>query len=109
MHELAITESVVAAVREKLGDAQVTRIRLEIGKLSGVVPDSMRFCFEIAAAGTGLEGAELEIAEPPGRARCRDCSATVELDDLILLCPCGSADLEVLEGMQLLIKNVEVA
>lgn len=108
MHELSITRSIVTTVSEKLGDAQAKRLRLEIGKLSGVVADSVRFCFEIAATGTVLEGAELEIIETPGRARCRDCGSEFELPDPIPLCPCGSADVEILDGRQLLIKEVEL-
>ena len=50
-------------------DAPVRRVRLEIGRLSGVVPDAVRFCFDLVAAGTTLEGAVLEIDEPGGRVR----------------------------------------
>jgi hydrogenase nickel incorporation protein HypA/HybF len=108
VHELAITESVVEAIVDKVGDGPVAGVRLEIGKLSGVVPDSVRFCFEIVAAGTGLQDARLDIDEPPGRAYCRECGDEFGLDDPIMLCPCGSADLEVLSGQQLRIISVEV-
>jgi hydrogenase nickel incorporation protein HypA/HybF len=109
VHELALTESVVAAVAERLPGSTVVRVTLEIGKLAGVVADSVRFCFDAVVAGTALEGARLEIVEPAGQARCRQCGAVSEFEDLILLCGCGSADLEVLTGNQLLIKEVEVA
>ncbi|HSV64752.1 MAG TPA: hydrogenase maturation nickel metallochaperone HypA [Mycobacteriales bacterium] len=109
MHELGITQSVVAAVSERMPEAKVVRVRLEIGRLAGVVADSVRFCFDAVTAGTGLEGARLEIVEPAGQARCRQCDAVSEFQDLLLLCECGSADLEVLAGTQLLIKEVEVA
>ena len=109
MHELSITESVVAAVTERVGVAKVLRVQLEIGKLSGVVPDAVRFCFDVCAEGTGLAGATLDIIETPGRAHCRDCRADVALDDFIALCTCGSANLELLSGQELRIKEVEVA
>ncbi len=108
MHELAITESVVDAIVEKVGDGPISAVRLEIGKLSGLVVDSIRFCFEIVANGTGLQGARLDIDEPPGRAYCRECGDEFALDEPIMLCPCGSADLEVLSGRQLRIISVEV-
>ena len=66
MHELAIVEGVIDAVMEKLPDATVTCVRLDIGTLSGVVPDALRFSFELATEGTNLAGAELEISEVPG-------------------------------------------
>ncbi len=109
MHELAIMESIVDAVIERVGDAQVFRVRLEVGKLSGVVPDALRFCFELATAETPLAGAALEIMEIPGRARCMQCLADVELEDQIALCVCGSANLDFVSGQELKIKDVEVA
>lgn len=108
MHELGITQSVVDAVRERMGDAKVVRLRLEIGRLSGLVPDSVRFCFDLVAQGTCLEGAALEIVEPSGHGRCRRCQAEMEVDDLLSLCSCGSADLEVVGGQELRIREVEV-
>ena len=90
MHELSITQSVVDAVLDRVPDTRIAGVRLEIGKLSGIVPDSVRFCFELVVAGTLLEGARLDI------------------DDMILLCPCGSANVEVLAGQQLRIRSVEV-
>ena len=66
MHELAIVEGVIDTVTERLPDAKITCVRLEIGALSGVVPDALRFSFELATEGTNLQGAGLEIAEVPG-------------------------------------------
>ena len=109
MHELAITQSVVEAVTERTGDARVARVRVRVGRLSGVVPDAMRFCFELVTAGTPLEGAALDIERPEGRGRCRSCGDALALADLILLCPCGSADVEVLGGRELAVASVELA
>jgi hydrogenase nickel incorporation protein HypA/HybF len=109
MHELSLTQSIVSAIATKLGDARVSCVRLEIGKLSGVVVDSIRFCFDLVTEGTTLEGARLEIIEPSGSCMCRDCSTEFTVDDPIVLCPgCGSANVEVLAGRDLLIKSVEV-
>ncbi len=108
MHELAITESIVAGVAEHVDGARVTRVVLEIGRLSGVVPDALRFCFDLCAAGTALAGARLDIIEVPGRARCRTCTAERDVADFLELCACGSADLQLLEGQELRIKTVEV-
>ncbi|MGO9061998.1 MAG: hydrogenase maturation nickel metallochaperone HypA [Candidatus Binataceae bacterium] len=108
MHELAITESVVAQVSQRVGDAKVTRVVLEIGKLSGVVSDSVRFCFDICAQDTALEGARLEIVQTPGRARCRQCAANFEIEDLLAQCQCGSMDFELIGGQELKIREVEI-
>lgn len=108
MHELAITQSIVESVAERLPDAQVVRVRLVIGKLSGVSVPSLRFCFGPVTEGTGLEGAELLIDEPGGRLRCRGCENEFAGDDLLAICACGGLELEVVAGRELLIRSVEV-
>jgi hydrogenase nickel incorporation protein HypA/HybF len=108
MHELAITEGVVDAVTERLPDARITCVRLEIGALSGVVADSVRFCFDLVTEGTNLQGARLEITETAARCRCLACGREFEPDGPIALCPCGSTGVEVLAGQELEIASVQV-
>ncbi len=107
MHELAITESIVEAVTERLPDARISCVRLEIGALSGVVADSVRFCFDLVTEGTNLEGSRLEITEVAGRCHCRVCGVDFEPDGPITLCPCGSIEIKVLSGQELKIASVQ--
>jgi hydrogenase nickel incorporation protein HypA/HybF len=109
MHELAVTQSIVEQIAEKTYGSRVTEVRLEIGALAGVVTDSVRFCFELVTEGTPLEGATLRIEEPPGRGWCSTCDQSFGLQDFVLLCPCGSTEVRVVDGEQLLIRSVEVA
>jgi hydrogenase nickel incorporation protein HypA/HybF len=109
MHELAITEGLVDAVTERLPGQRVTRVRLEIGALSGVVADSVLFCFDLVTEGTNLEGATLEIAQPPALCSCRVCASEFEPDGPIAVCPCGSVEVTVLAGQDLKITSVQVA
>jgi hydrogenase nickel incorporation protein HypA/HybF len=108
MHELGITQEILAIVSEQSRGARVRRVVLEIGKLAAILPDALRFCFEVCSAGTVAEGAELQIHELPGRARCRECGAEVQLDQPFGRCACGSSDLDWLSGEELLIKEMEV-
>jgi hydrogenase nickel incorporation protein HypA/HybF len=108
MHELAITQSVVDAVAGKVGGSTVSVLTLEIGRLSGVVADSVRFCFDLVSAGTVVEGAALNILEPPGAGCCRTCGQGFTMVDEFPLCPCGSADVEITAGRGLRIISVEV-
>ena len=108
MHELGITQNIVSIVSEHAGSKPVRRVRLEIGKLSAIMPDAIRFCFDVVARGTVLEGAELEIIEIPGKALCRSCGEAVNLETVIGICSCGSRDLERLSGEELNIKEMEL-
>jgi hydrogenase nickel incorporation protein HypA/HybF len=110
MHEMSITMAMMDAITEKVGEARVAVVRLEIGRLSGVVVDSIRFCFDLATEGTTLAGARLVVDEPPGQARCRSCGEEFAVDDYIVLCPaCDSANVDVRAGRELRIVSVEVS
>jgi hydrogenase nickel incorporation protein HypA/HybF len=108
MHELAITQSVVDMVVERTAGRQVSLVRLEVGRLSGVVPDAMEFCYQLLISGTSLEGSTLVIDQTPGTAHCRSCGQDFALHDLILLCPCGSAEVEVIAGRELRVLSVDL-
>jgi hydrogenase nickel incorporation protein HypA/HybF len=108
MHELAVTRNIVAIVAEQAQGRRVRRVRLEIGKLSGVMADAVRFCFDAVAQGTVLEGARLEIDEPSGRARCRACGDVFEQDTIFTPCTCAARDYEPLGGEELTVLECEV-
>jgi hydrogenase nickel incorporation protein HypA/HybF len=109
VHELSITEGIVATLCERVGESRVHRVVLEIGRISGVVPDALRFCFDVCAAGTPVEGAVLEIREIPGVAWCPSCQRHFAIEFPLGLCGCGSTELEIVGGRELRIKEVEVA
>jgi len=111
MHEMSIAAAVVdqvATAAAAAGVHTVDSVRLQVGELAGVVPDSLRFCFELACAGTVLEGAELVTEPVPGRARCEPCAADWAVGmPPDLCCPtCGTAAAELLAGRELQILSV---
>lgn len=91
MHELGITQNIVAIATEHAHGARVRRITLEIGQLTAIMPEAIRFCFDVCAQGTVLEGATLEILERPGLGKCRDCDRQADCFDWCKLCG-GLAD-----------------
>ena len=108
MHEMGITQSIVAIVSEQAAGRKVTRVTLEIGKLTAIMPDAIAFCFDIVARGSPLDGAALDIVQVPGRARCLDCGSDIALTEVFGRCGCGSHRLERLAGEELNIKSMEV-
>ena len=108
MHELGIALQVVDVLAERAGGQRVRRVVLEVGMLSAVLPDSLRFCFELATQGTLAEGAQLEIVEKPGLARCVACDAQLELRRPYGQCG-GGTELEWVSGEELRIFEMEVA
>ncbi|OCQ99975.1 hydrogenase maturation nickel metallochaperone HypA [Nostoc sp. MBR 210] len=108
MHELGITQNIVAIVTEHAKGMKVQKVVLEIGKLSAIMPDAIKFCFDICSKGTLLENALLEIIEIPGLAKCRQCGAETALDKPFGVCQCGSVKLDLITGEELKIKEIEI-
>ncbi|MFI5719556.1 hydrogenase maturation nickel metallochaperone HypA [Nocardia sp. NPDC051750] len=109
MHELAITQSIVDTVCDEAAGRSVYHVTVEIGALATVLPEALRFCFELATEGTPAQGASLEIVEAAGVARCRMCGAEFVVTDPVLLCACGSADADLRSGRELRIRSMEVS
>ncbi|MGD9056061.1 MAG: hydrogenase maturation nickel metallochaperone HypA [Desulfobacterales bacterium] len=113
MHEMGIALQIVeiatASLPADLGEARVAAVNLKIGKLAAVVPESLRFCFEVAIKDTPLVGAKLAIEEIPVVAKCNACDARWTIDTPVFVCQkCQSGSLEILSGRELDIDSIEV-
>jgi hydrogenase nickel incorporation protein HypA/HybF len=109
MHELSIADAVVTIAGRHAAGRKVSRVDLKVGHLRQVVPDSLMFAFELVAAGTELEGAELVIEEVPARVRCRACMAEATLHEFPAHCTaCRSFDVELDGGDELLVDSLEI-
>ena len=114
MHEMGIALQIIEIASESipadLKDIKVARVNLKVGKLSAVVPESLRFCFEVASKETALEGAELVIQEIPVVARCNDCDTEWTITEPVFTCKnCESGNFEMLSGRELDIESIEIA
>ena len=93
MHEASLAGGVLQLVEDtaaREGFKRLLALRLEAGQLAGVDVRALRFALESLAPGTLLEGAAIDIEEPPGQAWCLGCSQTVALAQ-------GGAELRVLD------------
>ena len=110
MHEIGIAESVRGIVEQAArenGLATVREIVLEVGRLSGVDAEALRFAFEVIAAGTVLEGAAITVEAPDVLLLCSRCGREYPTDLEDTACPgCGSADFSVVRGRELLVRSV---
>jgi hydrogenase nickel incorporation protein HypA/HybF len=112
VHELTLAQNIVCIVEENAraaGSRRVRSVHLRVGHLTGVIPESMRFCFEICARGTIAEGATLEIERVPVAIRCRDCDLESSAEDYQFQCTgCGGTNVEMIAGRELLVDEMEV-
>jgi len=112
MHEMSLCESVMQILEEtaaQQGFSKVKTVWLEIGELSGVEVEAMRFSFEVIRHGTLADQAALEIINVPGSAWCMPCGRNVRIAQRFDACPdCGSYQLQVNGGDEMRIKELEV-
>jgi hydrogenase nickel incorporation protein HypA/HybF len=121
MHEYTITSSIVESVLDlanKQGSKKVKEVHLTIGKLRVLSIDQVKFCYDVLAKGTILEGSKLIVEETTGRLRCSQCSYCAEFNPDSdpsfhfgvppLTCPqCGNA-LTIEGGDELVITRVRM-
>jgi hydrogenase nickel incorporation protein HypA/HybF len=113
MHELSMVESLLEELlklRDEHGWDRIDAVHLKVGAMRQVIPEIMHFAFDISIKGTALEGAQLFLEEVSLKKKCSACgNIWTEKDAALFLCQnCGSADVELLEGMELEIESLEV-
>ena len=112
MHEMSLAEGVLQLVEETAVREKAQRVKLvvlEIGRLSSVEPEAMRFCFEAVASGGIADGATLEIDVVPGEGWCLACGETVAMDESYAACPhCGGYQLRPTGGTGMRVREIEI-
>ncbi len=113
MHELSVALSLIQLADDaarQAGASRVLALHVRIGALAGVVPDALRFSFDIAAEGTLVAGARLEIEEVPVRIFCDLCAAEADLPNpQSFVCPiCQQPAMRMVQGRELQLISLEV-
>jgi len=112
MHEVSIMEEAVRMAVETAkasGAGRIRVLRLRVGALSGVVPEALRFAFDVVCRDTMAEGASLEMESVPAACWCPDCRAEFECVDFLSECPrCHQPSGELRRGRELEIASVEI-
>jgi len=113
MHELSLLMNVRDILEDnalKQNFNRVTQVTLEIGRLSSVEPDALRFCFDVVMQGSLAEHAELIISELHGLGICKQCRQQVEMESLYDPCSyCGNPFITVIQGTEMKIKDLIVS
>jgi len=112
MHEMSIAQNIIEIIEEQLRETEFSKVsvvKMKIGALTAVEPSALLFCFDVISKGTLAEGARLEIDEVPIRGQCKECQTNFEVQDYFFVCPtCGSVDVKLISGEELLVSELEV-
>ena len=111
MHELGIISNLftlIDEVAEEHGLRKVTRIKVKLGQLQQIVPEMLQFAFESVSKGSRSEDAALDVEYVPIKMKCQSCGQEFIVDDHLYICPeCEQTELEMLEGMEILLESIE--
>lgn len=120
MHELSMASSIVDAILNtaKKNDAiTVTEAVLEVGEMTMLNPEQLRFMMSILSEDTMLEEAEIIINMIPIEIECESCgfqgeSKTDENEDHLIAvarCPeCQNTQVHVLKGQECNVKTIKI-
>jgi hydrogenase nickel incorporation protein HypA/HybF len=113
MHELSIAQSIVDIIRQYVSDDQaenVSLVKIRVGPLAGVVPDSLDFCFGAIVTDTPLSKARLDIEETRLQSRCTGCNEVFDVEGASFMCPrCGSGEIKLVSGTELQVIEIELS
>lgn len=112
MHEVGIiAQALDIAVQRahECGARKILAMRLQVGAQSGVVPEALRFGWDVVTADTCAQGAALIIDELAAKCRCAECGEVFEPDGPIYACPrCGHFSTDLVQGRELQVLDIEV-
>jgi hydrogenase nickel incorporation protein HypA/HybF len=109
VHELSIADAVLQIVDRHAAGRRVTLVELRVGHLRQVVPDALTFAWQLVSEGSCAEGAELIVEQVPASVSCASCAADTTLEEFPARCmACGSLDVEVTGGEELLVDSLEL-
>jgi hydrogenase nickel incorporation protein HypA/HybF len=112
MHELSVAEEIINITNQYLpkdNNNEVISVKVEIGRLSNILVDSLNFCFDALIDDTPLNGAKLLIKEIPITVKCEDCGNIMEIDGFLFQCKnCESTKVKLITGNELKVTEIEI-
>ena len=113
MHELGVVFHIISDL-EKVAAAndvdKISKVTLQLGEVSTVIPHYLTDCWKWASAKNELiNGAELVIETLPAVTWCEDCQREYGTVEHGRTCPyCGGGNTYLLRGNEFMIKEIEV-
>ncbi len=110
MHELSLCQAIAGVVKPHAAGRRVDVVRVQVGALRQVVPESLSFCWTLVREHEDMAEAELELELVPAEVACRGCGAQSQIASRFsVACPqCLSADVSVVRGEEFLVTSVDV-
>lgn len=109
---MSVAKNILDIVHEHIrpeDETKVSSIILKVGELSGIVNESLEFCFSTLVHNTPLNKAKLIIQTIPISAVCNSCNQISQLEYGVFFCEkCHSSDIKLISGNELQIEQIEL-
>lgn len=121
MHEISIAGAIIDAVLDtarKNNAKRVNEVLIEIGELTALNPDQLRFIFKTITAGTIAEDARYDIQTVKPLITCRVCSYNGPIEFFeklhfflpVIKCPgCGGSEVDIVAGRECCVKRIKIS
>ena len=111
MHELSLCHAIADVVRPYGTDKHIDVVRVQVGALRQVVPDSLTFCWSLIREYECMPDALLELEMVPAEVVCRSCGQRSQITSRWSVCcpECDSGDVEVLRGNEFQVTSLDVS
>lgn len=112
MHEMSIAEGLLDLIDAEMArhpGATLRAFEVEVGELSSVQEESLRFCLEAAVEQTEWAGADVRLRPDPVAARCPRCDTSFQPVHYEFVCPdCGGTEVQVVGGRDVRLMSLEI-
>jgi hydrogenase nickel incorporation protein HypA/HybF len=119
MHELSIARNILDIINETFSEnkspdvktnfKQLHEVRIQIGEMVAVVPESLQFYYDNLVENTPYADSKLVIEMLPVKLKCKNCKVQFDSKEVFFICPrCQSQDIEIIQGNELKIVYLDV-
>jgi hydrogenase nickel incorporation protein HypA/HybF len=121
VHEISIAGAIIDSVLDsakKHEAKKVEEIIIEVGGLTALNPDQLKFIFEIITKGTVAEGAKYDIQVVKPLISCKKCSYRGNIEFFeklhfflpVMKCPdCEDTDVDIIAGRECCVKKIRIS
>lgn len=108
---MSIIKGIIGIIGKEMKKSKLKKlhaVKIKVGELTAVEPETLRFCFEASIKDTPWEGARLEIEDVPLTGKCRDCHTKFRFHNFVSICPvCRGRAIEKLTGTELDLVSID--
>jgi hydrogenase nickel incorporation protein HypA/HybF len=112
MHELSVAQNIIDIVKENVPSDELINVKsilINVGEMSGIVADSLEFCFEVVKLDTPLKKSKIDIKTIPFVLYCNQCQKNTSNTAGIRMCEfCGGFDTKIISGTEMNVTEVEL-